>query len=40
MKCPDIRQQVTLIKILKLIKDNNGRYNEVEKEIFNYDIPL
>jgi hypothetical protein len=40
MKCPDIRQQVTLVTNLVLKTDNKDRYNEVEKEIFNYDIPL
>jgi hypothetical protein len=40
MKCPDIRQQLTLVKILVLKTDNNGGYNEVVKEIFDCDIPL
>jgi len=28
MKCPDIRQQVTQVKIHIILKTDNGRYNE------------
>jgi len=41
MKFPAIRRQVTLVKILILKQTTMAdKMKEVEKEIFNYDIPL